>query len=53
MKDPDPACPAIDLRGRPEDGPQPCLGETVKVPSPVSRPLGGSTPLFYRNRGTT
>lgn len=28
-----------------------CGGTGIKVPSPVSRPLGGDTPIHYRNRG--
>lgn len=53
MKDPNPACPRVldHITTMSGDAAVICLGESVKVPSPVSRPLGGDTPIHYRDRG--
>jgi len=49
---PNPPCPAVvaQTEGLPQDGTTQCEGPTVRIPSPVSRPLGGPTPIYYRNR---
>ena len=43
-----PPCP-YEIAG-PGGGTEPCAAPTVKVPSAVSRPLGGDTPIHFRNR---
>jgi hypothetical protein len=44
-----PPCPAL-LTGDLGTLAHTCGQPTMKIPSQVSRPLGGDTPLHYRNR---
>ena len=47
MSAPPPACPAMLTNE--QGGHYSCEQATVKIPSPVSRPLGGDTPIHHRN----
>lgn len=45
---PNPPCPNTDANEVVQGGV--CGQPTVRIPSPVSRPQGGDTPIHYRNR---